>query len=153
MVSWFNYYYKGHYGNFEAVRGGMKRQCYNPEGKLRDMAGIKVLPKIICEYDPPRVTNLKRHMSPREFDDRVKRLKTDVEELEKSSLEDAEEDARINSLSPEGMQQEAIEAMEAITNRQANFGLLPPENRVTILKALRRAADFLKIDRNPNEGA
>ena len=80
-------------------------------------------------------------------------MKTEIEELEKSSLEDAKEDARINSLSPEGMQQEAIEAMETITNRQANFGLLPPENRVTILKALRRAADFLKIDRNPNEGA
>ena len=51
------------------------------------------------------------------------------------------------------MQREAIEAMEAITSRQANFSLLPPENRVTILKALKRAADFLKMDRNPNEGA
>ena len=142
MVSWFNYYFKGHYGSFEAVRGGMKRNCYNPDGSLQDMAGMKVLPKIICQYDPPRVTNLKRYMPPREFDDRVK-----------SSLEDAEEDARINSLSPEGMQQEAIEAMETITNRQANFSLLPPENRVTILKALKRAADFLKMDRNPNEGA
>ena len=152
MVSWFNYYFKGHYGSFEAVRGGMKRNCYNPDGSLQDMAGMKVLPKIICQYDPPRVTNLKRYMPPREFDDRVKRMKTEIEELEKSSLEDAEEDARINSLSPEGMQQEAIEAMETITNRQANFSLLPPENRVTILKALKRAADFLKMDRNPNEG-
>ena len=114
---------------------------------------MKVLPKIICQYDPPRVTSLKRYMPPREFDDRVKRMKAELEELEKCTLEDAEEDSRINSLSPEGMQREAIEAMEAITSRQANFSLLPPENRVTILKALKRAADFLKMDRNPNEGA
>ena len=152
MVSWFDYYFKGHYGSFEAVRGGMKRNCYNRDGSLKDMTGITVLPKIICEYDPPRVTRSKRRMSQRELDDTVKRLKTDVEELEKSSLEDAEEDARISRLSPEGMQREAIEAMEAITNRQANFSLLPPENRVTILKALKRAADFLKMDRSPNEG-
>lgn len=153
MVSWFNYYFKGHYGKFETVRGGMKRNCYNPDGSLKDMTGITVLPKIICEYDTPRVTSLKKRMSPREFDEKVKRMKTEIEELEKSSLEDAEEDARINRLSPEGMQREAIEAMEAITSRQGNFSLLPPENRVTILKALKRAADFLKMDRNPNEGA
>lgn len=153
MVSWFDYYFKGHYGGFEAVRGGMKRNSYNPDGSLKDMAGMKVLPKIICQYDPPRVTSLKRYMPPREFDDRVKRMKAELEELEKCTLEDAEEDARINSLSPEGMKREAIEAMEAITSRQANFSLLPHENRVTILKALKRAADFLKMDRNPNEGA
>ena len=153
MVSWFDYYFKGHYGGFEAVRGGMKRNCYNLDGSLKDMAGITVLPKIICEYDPPRVTTLKRRMSQRELDGRVKRMKTELEELEKSTLEDAEEDARISCLSPEGMQREAVEAMEAITSRQGNFSLLPPENRVTILKALKRAADFLKMDRNPNEGA
>ena len=153
MVGWFNYCFTNQYNNLDAVRNGITRHGYTADGALKDMNGINILPKIVCEYDAPKPPSLKHYITPGDYEGIVKRLKSDIDLLENSTVYDTEDETRIRSLPIEGMRQEVNDALELIQQRMNNYNIIPSESRVTVLKALKVAANFLDLGEEPNEDA